>query len=528
MNCNLALRLTKYARQQPDAPAIIAWQNHRYRTWTFDDIETASCDAAHLFATLGCSKGDTVLLWQPMSAALYVLMIGAWKAGLIVMFIDPGQPLAIREASARMIQPAILAGPWYAQAWSSATPTLRKIRKRIVTSGWWPNALRLDGAHTPNKTSDTACCSEDDPALITFTSGSTGQPKAIVRSHGFLARQHLAIERELHLREGQIDLTTMPIFLLANLGSGVTSFIPRGNIAKPGSIDARHVLECIRLEAITRGGASPAFWEQLTLAPRRDRQAMAAFDEIYTGGGPVHIDLLQRLRQDAPSARIVAIYGSTEAEPISTATLDELRECRDHTGAMLPLGKPVNDLRVMVIPDRWGTPLRFYSELQLEKERHPPDLVGEIIVSGPLVITGYWQGHGNEETKILAGQTIWHRTGDAGCFDRSGVLWLAGRCSAKAIHQGRTLYPLNVELPARNLAGVRRVALATPPQGTCLAVETDRPERITAVRHVLAECGWPELPVTRVSRIPVDRRHHAKIDYSRLIALLAKHNPSGQ
>lgn len=522
MNRNLALRLTEYARHRPDAPAIIAWQNRRYRTWTFAEVELASGHAADLLTRLGCSKGDVVLLWQPMSAALYILMIGAWRAGLTVMFIDPGQPLAIREASARMLQPAILAGPWIAHAWSMATPTLRTLPRRITTSGWWPRSLRLQSGPHPKQIIDPVWRDEDDPALITFTSGSTGQPKAIVRSHGFLARQHLAIHRELNLREGQIDLTTMPIFLLANLGSGVTSVIPRGNMAKPGSIHARHVLELIRHAGITRGGASPAFWERLIQVPRHNREAMTGLRELYTGGGPVSIDLLQRMQEAAPAGRIVAVYGSTEAEPIASASREELVECLDFAEVMLPLGKPVSGVRVKVIPDRWGTPIRFTQEEELEALTLPPGIVGEIIVSGPLVIPGYWQGQGNDETKIHAGDTVWHRTGDAGCLDHHGGLWLAGRCSAKVAHQNRILYPFHIEVPARSIKGVRRVALATPTHGICLAVETDQPESIREIERLLSGLGWPDIPVTRVSRIPVDRRHNTKVDYPRLSSLLSK------
>src|SRR5205807_4714256 len=86
----------------------------------------------------------------------------------------------------------------------------------------------------------------DTPALLTFTSGSTGQPKAAVRTHGFLLAQHRALERSLRLQPGEIDLTTLPIFLLANLASGVTSVVPNADLRYPGSIDPSRVVAQIR------------------------------------------------------------------------------------------------------------------------------------------------------------------------------------------------------------------------------------------------------------------------------------------
>ena len=457
-----------------------------------------------------------------MSAELYILMIGAWRAGLAVMFIDPGQPLAMREACARIIQPRALAGSWTAHAWSMTTPTLRRLSNRITTSGWWPMAKRWTNCGHNADDSAIAVCSDDDPALITFTSGSTGKPKTIVRSHGFLARQHQAIHHELNLHEGQVDLTTMPIFLLANLGSGVTSVIPRGNISRPGSINAQYVLEQIKQCGITRGGGSPAFWERLIHAPQYERHVLSTMREMYTGGGPVYIDLLQRLQKAAPLAKVIAIYGSTEAEPIASAPLSELLQHQDYADRMLPLGKPVADIRVMVISDSWGTPLRFHDESELETKVLPPGCVGEILVSGPLVISGYWLGHGDEETKVKVGNTIWHRTGDAGCFDPHGALWLAGRCSAKVNHGTQMIYPFNIELSVRNVPGIRRIALTTFQREACLAVEAEDSKAIETLKHGLARHHYTALPVIRVARIPVDRRHNSKIDYHRLETLLSQ------
>src|SRR5258708_12684717 len=71
---------------------------------------------------------------------------------------------------------------------------------------------------------------------MTFTSGSTGQPKAAVRTHRFLLAQHRALADSIKLEPGELDLTTLPIFVLANLASGVTSLLPNANISSPGTV----------------------------------------------------------------------------------------------------------------------------------------------------------------------------------------------------------------------------------------------------------------------------------------------------
>ena len=77
----------------------------------------------------------------------------------------------------------------------------------------------------------------ETPALVTFTSGSTGAPKAAVRTHGFLLEQHRVLAESLRLTPDDLDLTTLPIFVLANLGSGVCSLIPDADLRHPGAIE---------------------------------------------------------------------------------------------------------------------------------------------------------------------------------------------------------------------------------------------------------------------------------------------------
>ncbi len=519
MNENMALRLGQQADLQPGKPAIIDWDRGRHRVWTFADLACASAQTADLFRSSGLACGDVVLLAQPMSAELYILLLGAWRAGLTAMFIDPGQTRTTVNACVSMIPPRALAGPWMAHAWALTSRALGAIPTRITTRGWWPRgrALKLN----PRAPGGGIMEHRDaaDPALITFTSGSTGQPKAIVRSHGFLARQHAVIERELRLEPGQVDLAAMPIFLLANLASGVTSVIPRGPVARPAAIDPAPVLAQAEQFQVTRGGASPAFWEILCNAQAPGRKALAQLKQVFTGGGPVYPDLMRQLQAAAPDARIVAVYGSTEAEPIATLALDDLPLMHANHRSLLPLGRPVPGMEVKIMRDQWGRSLAFKNETDFQDALLAPGRIGEIIVSGPLVIPGYWQGRGDQETKIRAGNVVWHRTGDAGCCDNDGNLWLAGRCSAKANLRGRTIYPLELDLLGRTVAGVRRVALIQAGQQPVVVVETGDPGCLSRLQAALSAAGLSGVPVHQIKKMPMDRRHNAKIDYSRLPSL---------
>lgn len=172
------------------------------------------------------------------------------------------------------------------------SPALRRIPRCFVTADFVPGARPLSHAdrHPPLM---THAAGGKMPALLTFTSGSTGQPKAALRSHAFLLAQHAALRDTLELRPGERDLTTLPIFLLANLASGLSSLIPDADLRRPGAIRAAPVLAQARAQGIERCGASPAFFERLAEHAEADGQGLP-FKRLDTGGAPVFAGFRKR------------------------------------------------------------------------------------------------------------------------------------------------------------------------------------------------------------------------------------------
>jgi olefin beta-lactone synthetase len=500
-------------------PAIIDTGGKGYRIHAYSELASDSAHVAGLLDDNGIGPGDPVLILQPMSYELYVVLLAVFRVGAVAMFVDPSTGRRHVSRCCAIGEPrALIAGP-KAHLLRLVTPGMRRIPKRFLISGWFPGTIGLTRARNARPLESIAR-GGDAPALLTFTSGSTGEPKAAVRSHDFLIAQHAAIAANLDLQAKQRDLTTLPIFLLANLASGLTSVIPHGDLRSPGRIDAAPLVSQIHGLQIGRCAASPAFIERL-VSHCEQHGTRLPLTRVELGGAPVFPTLLSRLQAVAPQADVVAVYGSTEAEPMAGLHLADLHESDLEAmgkGAGLLAGEPVAQIRLKVIRDRFGMPIGPFDEDRFEQEALGPGQVGEIVVSGEHVLPGYLNGQGDAETKFRVSDTRWHRTGDAGYLDREGRLWLLGRCSAR-IDDGRGVtYPFRVECAAQFVDGVRRSALLSHRGLRVLLVEGSSDLDTEALRRRLS---WAHIDqVRRVTAIPVDRRHNAKVDYTRLARLV--------
>lgn len=523
---NLADLLRDQARRRPDQPAIIDTHRGKKRVTTFAMLERQVGQAAALLHRARLRPGDTVLLLQPMSAELYIALIAVFRAGMTAMLVDPAVGIAQVERCCARGQPRGFIGSARAHVLRLLVPSIGRIPHKISIGAHLPGAIPWSHAKDLAPRDEVAACPPDAPALLTFTSGSTGQPKAMLRSHNFLLAQHRVLQHTFADDDAidGVSMTALPVFVLADLASGVTSLLPPGNLRKPGQIAPAPVVADILRYQPRRACASPAFWERIVAWCQHHHTTLPSLQTVYTGGGPVFPTLLADLQACAPQARIVAVYGSTEAEPIAHIARDDIQpddRAAMQSGAGLLAGEPVAETALRILPDRWGTPLGPYTGDEFESARMPVGQPGEIVVSGAHVGVGYVGGDGDAETKIRVDGVIWHRTGDAGYLDARGRLWLLGRCSARIEDTHAAVYPFAVEAAAAGHPAVHRSAMVVWRGQRVLLVEPAYPlydGELDMLKHSLA---WAHLDTIRVvPHIPVDRRHNAKIDYPALTRLL--------
>lgn len=492
----------RQAEARPDAPALVEGQRGHRRVVTFADLDRRAERGAGRLRAAGLGPGDRVLVLVPFSTRLYEVLASVFRAGLVAVVLDPGAGRAHVARCCEMAAPAAFVGSPKAHL-LRVVPAVRAVPRRFVVDGWAPRADAWDAAPPADGgAGGVEGVGPDAPALLTFTSGTTGAPKAAVRTHGLLAAQHAALAAALGLESGQVDLATLPVVALASLASGATVVLPDADLRRPALFNARRVLGQIRTERPTRCTAGPAFFEHLL--DRARPGDLDSFERVDVGGAPVHPDVLRRL--EAAGARAFAVYGSTEAEPIAHTRLTDADAERVAGGGGLPAGTPVPEVDLRVVADRWGRPLGPFTAAEWDAEALPAGETGEIVVAGDHVVPGYLGGVGDADTKVDVDGRRWHRTGDAGRLEADGRLWLEGRCGAAV--GGAT--PLPVEAAVRTRTGAR-AALVDVDGRRVLAVEGAVP--VTLARELR---GGAVDEVAPVRRLPVDRRHNAEVDRAAL------------
>ncbi len=507
---NVFSELDRRARLHPDRTAI---EDRRDGTRvTYGQLGSRARSVSAQLLARGLQAGDRVLIGVPMSIDLYIVMFGLWHAGLAGVVPDLSSLGTMRATvSAARPRGAVLAKRTMGAL--LLPEVLRIPTKLYIGGGGRAVVARLETEAVFE--SDVPPCARDDSdaALVSFTSGSTGRPKTAVRSHGLLRAQMDAVLNTVEL--GGANLETMPVVLLANLAAGGTSVIPAVDLRNVGTADPAAIADAVDAGSCRTMICSPAIIAALVRLHDASGRTLPSLHHVYAGGAPVFPMLLAAFAPVAPNARTISVYGSTEAEPIAHLTsysVDDEAAMRRGNGLLV--GAPVAAARVCVIASAWGEAIGPFEPAAFAALVLGPNEPGEIVVAGPHVLRGYDRGRDDAQTKVRVGTDVWHRTGDTGFLDELGRIWLLGRASAVVDCRGRRVYPLAAECAASFIPSVERSALLGIGGRAILFIQ----RAVDAPLPTAAIAGVDE--IRSVPRIPVDRRHNAKVDYPALRKLI--------
>ncbi|SEK84116.1 Acyl-CoA synthetase (AMP-forming)/AMP-acid ligase II [Kosakonia sacchari] len=501
--------LAVHAVNSPELPAIrYALADDNPATVSYRQLFSQAGEFQRWMANAGLTQGARVLLLLSPGPDFYRLFYAMLGAGIVPVLLEKGFTIKqLRHCLMQARLTAMVVADGMAKRWF-LLPELWRIRRFSVDSkrrgmAYLPEAGK---SQTSNDSAEfrVTPVNSDDTALITFTSGSTGMPKGVIRSHRSLLAQSRALA-DYFPEMQQNDMSSFPVLtLFSHYGAGCSHLVtPPG---KDGLIDAPQIVLRINRYGLTRLSASPAWIAQILACARELGCVFPSVQRLVIGGAPVNKALLLACLRHFPFAHCGVNYGSTEAEPVSYIDMVTLLEQWEQQPGYL-VGAPGKETRVII---RCPSPSSPQENVPV-----PDGEIGEIIVSGPQVLERYLNNpEANYQHKIRDREgRLWHSTGDSGFLDASGRIWLTGRIKDEVRSRtGLRISPFTVEKMLNDLPGVGLSALIQGAEGE-IAVVLQNPQSYQAAA-TLAKALLPgeNIRFYHAPHFPMDPRHHSRVD----------------
>ncbi|MFF5442059.1 long-chain fatty acid--CoA ligase [Streptomyces achromogenes] len=408
------------ARKTPDRIAVV----HEDREVTYRQLHERVLRLAHALRTLGVARGDRVAYLGPNHPAFLETLFAAGALGAV--FVPLNTRLAAPELAYHLTDSGaavLVHAPEQAEAAAVAAADAG-VSHRVALAGPGPGALGYDDLLALGGTAPLdEPVNPDDPCMIMYTSGTTGHPKGAVLSHANIVWNSVNVLVDLDLAADEVTLVTAPLFHTAALNmTCLPTLLKGGRVVLLGAFDPDRVLHLIESHRVTCMFGVPTMYDALAARPRWPEADLTSLRSLNCGGAPVPERTITTYL--ARGLAFAQGYGMTEASP-GILYLD-----REQTSAKAgSAGVPhfFTDTRVVLPDGRDAAP----------GER------GEILVSGPNVMTGYWNRPA--ETAAAVTDDGWLRTGDVARTDEDGFAYIVDRVKDMFISGGENVYPAEVE-----------------------------------------------------------------------------------
>jgi acyl-CoA synthetase (AMP-forming)/AMP-acid ligase II len=422
--------LTRAALRSPDRPAWLQGDT----VITFREAEARVNRLAYVLLELGARPGDRVGMLLANCYQGLETILAPMKAGLVVVPMNarlhPTEHAYVLDDAGATI---LVYGEEFGEHLAQVRSELRTV-KHFIRVG--------DGAHGdpgyedmlaghPGTPPDVAI-EPDDLAWLFYTSGTTGHPKGAMLTHRnlltmveqFLLDINPAVETDVLLHAAAITHGS-GLSIFHHIARGAASAFPVSR-----SFDPPRIFAAVERYRVTTMFLVPTMINLLATSPERTRYDLSSLHTIFYGGAPMYVErLLAAVRAFGPI--FVQLFGQGEA-PMTCTTLPKVEHVpgddRVKLRRLASAGREVTGVRVRVVDG--------------EDRDVPAGEMGEIVVRGDLVMKGYW-GKPEATAETLRGG--WLHTGDVGCLDEDGYLYITDRKKDMIISGGSNIYPREIE-----------------------------------------------------------------------------------
>jgi fatty-acyl-CoA synthase len=424
----------------PERPALICppgAQSGTERRWSYRQLQDDAERAARALLTR-FEPGDRVATWAGASAEIVILQLGAALAGIVLVTLNPANRAVelkylLSQSEARglfldrifrkMDNVAVLEG---------LRPELPHL-EHVIYLDEWPAFVAAAGAAAsgdavpPPRPALPAlpAVAPDAPALILFTSGTTGKPKGVVLRHSGIVNNARLSTARIALDPGAVWLNVLPMF---HIGGSVTMtlgcFANLGTHVLLSEFTADAMLDAFARYAVNVTMAVPTMMHAMFQSTRFATTDFSALQVIVTGGTAIAPELVREVKLRF-GVDVMVLFGQTEAGGCMCLTRRTDGEERITTTVGTPL--PLSEAKIV----------------RADGAIAGLDEIGEICVRTRCAMIEYF--HMPERTAETLDAQGWVHTGDLGVMNADGYIKVTGRLKDMIIRGGENIYPREIE-----------------------------------------------------------------------------------
>lgn len=421
---NWVTQLERHALMQPGAPAL----RFLGKTVTWGDLRQRVAALAEALSRRGVGFGDRVMVLmlnrtEFVESVLAVNMLGAIAVPLNFRLTPAEIAFLVQDCEARvMITESVLVPV------AAGVREVEPLLGTIVVAGGAGDESQLgyeDLIGERGASHDPVDIPNDSPALIMYTSGTTGRPKGAVLTHTNLTGQTMT---GLYTNGADINndvgFVGVPFFHIAGIGNMLTGLLlGTPTVIYPlGAFEPGQLLDVLAEEKVTGLFLVPAQW-QAVCAEQRARPRDLRLRVMSWGAAPAPDALLREMSATFPGTQILAAFGQTEMSPVTCMLPGE-----DAIRKRGSVGKVIPTVAARVVDENMNDV--------------PTGEVGEIVYRAPTLMSGYWN---NPEATAEAFAGGWFHSGDLVRMDDEGYVWVVDRKKDMIISGGENIYCAEVE-----------------------------------------------------------------------------------
>lgn len=435
----LAAMFEDLVGQFSDRPAIA-----EDRRFTYAELDRSVAAIASGLAAEGVVTGDRVALFLGNGWEFLACFFACLRIGAVVVPIGTRQRHAELEFVLNDCGANVLV---FDAALAEAVPeaaALRRATLLFAVNGDVAHAGRFsDLAATSPGRLDASGVTEDDTAVILYTSGTTGRPKGALLTHLGIIHSALTFARCLGLTKEDRGLVAVPLSHVTGLVAvSVSTMIVGGCVVvMRQAYKTEPFLELASRERITFSILVPAIYTLCVMNPNLERYDLSSWRLGCFGGAPMPVSTIEVLAEKIPHLQLLNAYGATETtSPTTIMPRNCWREHMDSVGQVVPCGE------AKVVDDD-GRPVA-------------PGEPGELWIRGPMVVPGYWGLPDADKREFIDG--FW-RSGDIGSIDADGFVRVFDRRKDMINRAGFKVFSAEVENVLSGLDGVVECAIVGRP-----------------------------------------------------------------